>query len=137
VSDRGLAPAGPDVGAVSYNAANPEHVARLKEVAERAEKDRLYAIRETLRGYQGRRVLWDVLVLCGVFGSVYSPDPTAMAFRAGQQDLGHRLQADLLAVDESLYEQMAREARARAKQEAAVTNAILERSRGDDAGGSV
>lgn len=121
--------------AARYNAANPQHVERLEDVAERAEKDRIYAIRETLREYQGRRVLWDVLVACGVFGSVYGIDPYATAFRCGQQDLGHKLQADLLAADESLYEQMTREARARAKQEAAVTKAVLARTRGDDAGG--
>jgi hypothetical protein len=114
-----------------YNAANPEHVDRLEDIAERTEKDRIYAIRETLRSYQGRRVLWDLLTACGVFSSVFSAEPLAMAFSAGQQDLGHKLQADLLTADESLYDQMAREARARAKQEATVTRAVLARGSED------
>lgn len=115
---------------VPYNAANPAHVDHARSVDARTAQDRLYALRETLRTYEGRRVCWELLVTCGVFDSVFSPDALAMAFRAGQQAIGQQWRAALVEADASLYDQMAREARARAKQEAAVSRAVL--AQGED-----
>lgn len=107
------------------NATNERQIDHLEEVAQREEQERLEALRTVLRDYQGRRALWDLLTVCGVFRTVFDPDPQRMAFRAGQQDLGHRLQADLISIDDQLYDRMAREARARAKRSADVTRAVL------------
>lgn len=117
-----------------YNATNPVHVAHAIDADERFLQERLFSLRETLRAYTGRRVLWEMLSACGIYRSIFSSDPLEMAKRAGQQQLGHQLQADLLAADASLYDQMTREARARAKQDAAVTKAVLARPADDDEG---
>lgn len=108
-----------------YDPTNPQHVAIAEDASARSEKEHLYAIAEMLHSYHGRRVFWDLLSRAGVFGSVFTADALQMAFRAGQQDLGHQLQVELLTVDASLYDQMMREGRTRAKHQATATKALL------------
>lgn len=103
---------------MAYRANDPQHVEDRTDAAEREAKEVARAFRETLRTFEGRRTLWEVLTWCGTFQSILAADALGMAFRAGQQDLGHKLIAQLTAADAGLYDQMAREARARAKQAA-------------------
>jgi hypothetical protein len=117
---------------MTYNAAQPRHVEHAEERTQRIAKEERRALHEVLKTYEGRRVLWRVLSACGIYESVYRGTPTDTAFRAGRQDLGHQLQAWLLDANDSLYDQMAREARARAKQEESVDRAVQARAGGDE-----
>jgi len=119
---------------MTYNAARPTHIEHAEEAATRLAKEERRATQEVLKTYEGRRLLWRILSACGIHESVYRGTPTDTAFRAGRQDLGHQLQAWLLDANDSLYDQMAREARARARQQQTVDRAVQARAGGDDEG---
>jgi hypothetical protein len=103
--------------ALVKNAADPQQVKR----ASRKEKDTaqvlLARVRFVLATYEGRAFCWDRLSEAGVFRSVLA-EGERIFYCAGRQDLGHEWMALLLRADEALYDQMAREARQRAKREA-------------------
>lgn len=96
------------------NAADPKAV---KEAA-RKDKERAARYRDNLQEVlgtpSGRLVMWELLSVAGVFESMFHRDAGVMAYNAGRQDFGHRIMADILAADETLYLVMEREARERA-----------------------
>jgi hypothetical protein len=70
----------------------------------------------------GRAVMWELISRAGVFRSVWSPN-SEIHYKAGRQDYGHELLAELVSVDEELYQLMEREARARVRRDARATEA--------------
>ena len=95
------------------NAADPKAV---KDAA-RKEKERATRLRDNLQEVlgtaSGRLVLWELMGMAGVYESVFHRDAGVMAYHAGRQDFGHRILADVIATDATLYVLMEREARER------------------------
>lgn len=59
---------------------------------------------------RGRRIMWrQLLEPAGVFRNAYNQDASFMAFRCGEQNMGHRLLARLHALCPSLYLKMVSE----------------------------
>ena len=114
------------------NATDAVQLRTVDEHAEHREANRRRAVHNTMREYDGRRTMWEILLRCNVNGFALSSDPLLMAARIGEQNLGHWLQADLVSVDESLYDQMVREARARAKEEDQALRAITQAATSTD-----
>lgn len=108
--------------ALVKNAADPNQVRNAERIERRRERDRLAALRATLDSPAGRAALMDILEDCGVFRSIWHPS-AQIHYNAGQQDLGHQLQARIIAASEEHYELMEREARARRRARAQETDA--------------
>jgi hypothetical protein len=64
-------------------------------------------IRWVLSNTKGRRVLWFILSLCGVFRASYVPkDSTQTAFNEGRRDVGLRLLLEIQTANPKAYSQM-------------------------------
>jgi hypothetical protein len=104
------------------NAADPEQVNR----ARRKDRDRVRVFSGNLRAVMqtdyGRAVMWELVERAGVYRSVWSPN-SEIHYKAGRQDYGHELLAEIIEADEGLYMTMEREARERARREARGTDA--------------
>jgi hypothetical protein len=109
---------------MGYNAHDPAHVAHARERTKWEQREVQRAWREVLKTFEGRRALQALLDQARVFANVYDDNPLRMAFFAAQQELGRKVRAQLLEASEELVELMTREARARAKQEAAINLAV-------------
>lgn len=104
------------------NAADPVQVRRAgKKDQDKGELFRaaLVAVMGTV---PGRAFVWGLLERAGVYQSIWSPN-AEIHYRAGRQDYGHELMADVLAADEELFLQMEREARGRVKKDNAEIDA--------------
>lgn len=108
--------------ALVKNAADPNQVRNAERMEKRRQRDRIAALQATLQTQAGRAALMDILEDCGVFRSIWSPS-AQIHYNAGQQDVGHQLQARIIEASEEHYELMEREARARRKQRANETDA--------------
>jgi len=100
--------------ALVRNAADPRQVrfAQRKE-REAAELERA-ALQAVMKTPEGRLVMWSLLERAGIFRSVWHPS-AAIHYNSGRQDFGHELMAQLVDLDEDLYQLMEREARARTR----------------------
>jgi len=104
------------------NAADTRQVgnaSRRAADAERMKRDRLIAV---LKTPEGRAVLWDMLVDCRVFESIWHGS-ALIHYNAGVQDTGHKLLARIIDASEDLYQQMEREARERKRRGDVATEA--------------
>lgn len=64
-------------------------------------------IRWVLSNRKGRRLLWFVLSLCGVFrASFVAKDSNQTAFNEGRRDVGLRLLRDIASANPKAYSQM-------------------------------
>lgn len=108
--------------ALVRNASDPQQVRRAARKERDATARRLEAIRNVLQTSEGRRVFWDLLDAAGVFRSIWHPS-AEIHYRAGRQDFGHEIMADIVAADETAFELLQREARARQRDEDRDTDA--------------
>lgn len=104
------------------NAADPNQVRRAARRQQRLEALEHAAVKAVMSTEAGRLVMWSLLERCGIYASVWTPS-AEIHYRAGKQDMGHEIQALILEVDEDLYDLMAREARARKRQDDRATDA--------------
>jgi len=104
------------------NAADPQQVRRAARKEKQVEERFTNALREVMGTAAGRLVLWELLSRAGVYRSIWVMT-AEIHYRAGQQDFGHMIQAEILKAGEDGYELMAREARLRAQREANETDA--------------
>lgn len=104
------------------NAADPQQVERASRRERRWSAEFMTAIRQVLDTHAGRRMCWELLARAGVYRSVWD-NSARIHYNAGRQDFGHELVALFLEADETLYELMEREARARAKADNRETDA--------------
>lgn len=94
--------------ALVRNAADPKQV-RFAERMERRELERYQqALSTVMNTTEGRVVLCALVRRAGVYRSVWSPS-AEIHYKAGRQDYGHELMADLVTVNETAYQQMERE----------------------------
>ncbi len=70
-------------------------------------------IEKCMKTRSGRRLLWRLLEMAGVYRSTFSQDALVMAFQEGQRNQGLMLLTDIHAVDPDGYILMAKEAKAR------------------------
>lgn len=101
------------IRAAVKNAADRQQVRSAERLQVRTRAEYLAALVEVMATPTGRRVLWELLTIARIHGSVFSSNTTDMAYLAGRQDYGHELLADLLEADEDLYALLEQEARAR------------------------
>lgn len=104
------------------NAADPKQVGRASQRVRDSEAAFLGNLRAVMDTPHGRAVMWELVSRAGVYRSIWHPN-VEIHYAAGQQDYGHKLLADLVAADETLYELMEREARARLRRDDATTDA--------------
>ncbi len=85
------------------NAADEEQVkkASKKEGSER-EKE-LNDLRFVLSTPQGRRVMFNIMAECKTFRSILHPSGSMVYYNAGQQDIGHWLQKEIIEADTDAY----------------------------------
>ena len=74
------------------------------EEFERDELARSY--RAIFQTAEGKRVLFDVLDMCGIYDAAFTGDNNATNFRLGLQEAGKRLIARLDSIDGRLYPQL-------------------------------
>ena len=104
------------------NAADPQQVKRAARKERQLEEQFRSALRSVLATEPGRRILWELMDRAGVFRSIWVMT-AEIHYRAGQQDFGHMIQAEILATSEEAYLLMQQESMARAKREANETDA--------------
>jgi len=104
------------------NAADPQQVRRAARKEKQLEERFSAAMRNVLATESGRLVFWELLARAGVYRSIWVMT-AEIHYRAGQQDFGHMIQAEIVKASEDSYEQMVREARLRAQREANETDA--------------
>lgn len=104
------------------NAADPQQVRRAARKEKQLEERFTNALRDIMGTPSGRLVMWELLSRAGVYRSIWVMT-AEIHYRAGQQDFGHMIQAEILKAGEDGYELMAREARLRAQREANETDA--------------
>jgi hypothetical protein len=66
-----------------------------------------------MKSRSGRRLMWRLLEMSGVFHSTFNCDALIMAFQEGKRNQGLMLLADINQVDPQGYILMANEAKAR------------------------
>jgi hypothetical protein len=104
------------------NAADPKQVKFAEQFEKRRDERFRVAIASVMATQEGRAVLAGLIRRAGVYRSVWSPS-SEIHYNAGRQDYGHELMADLVAVDEDLYQLMEREEWAWAKSQQASISA--------------
>lgn len=75
-------------------------------------------VKRQMKSRGGRRLLWRILEMAGIYHSSFSLEPLLMANKEGARNIGLMLLADIMAVDPDGYILMAREAKARDDQKA-------------------
>lgn len=91
-----------------------EGVQRLTEREKNAHDAFQAALEQVLSTVAGRQVLWHYMSRAGIYGSSFSSDPLAMAFREGRRDMGLGIMRDIQLTDGGgSYNLMQREAIAR------------------------
>lgn len=72
-------------------------------------KQELNDIRTVLSNSSGRRLLWRLLENCKTFNTIFSEDTSRLYYRAGKQDIGHFLMAEIAEADTNLLFKLMKE----------------------------
>jgi hypothetical protein len=89
-----------------YNAGDKKQIKDARKKERRRRRQQLEDLQAVLKTDEGQRVLWRLLVKCGVYGSIWEPS-AKIHYRAGQQDMGHFIQGEIAeAHQEALFEMM-------------------------------
>lgn len=91
------------------NVSDAQQVRRARTTEKKRREQLLADLRAVLKTGEGRRVLWAILGNCRTFESVYDENALRMAHRAGRQDLGHELMADIDAAQPDAFVAMMKE----------------------------
>jgi len=93
-------------------------VKEQKETADRHKRRELNDIRKVLSIVEGRRFIWRILSMAGVFCASYvSKDSNHTAFNEGKRDIGIGLLQDLMEAKPEAYAQLQNEFISEAKSE--------------------
>ena len=91
------------------NAADEQQVKKGKLTEQQREEERVHNLGEVVATYEGRQFYWDLLADCKVYESIFDTHGSRMSFMSGQQDLGHKLMAQLQHHYPHRYLEMQRE----------------------------
>lgn len=72
------------------------YVAEADERARMVRDQEIADMDAVLSTHAGQRLMWRILGLCRVNGSVYAASPNDMYYNAGRQDLGHLILGDMV-----------------------------------------
>lgn len=100
------------------NAGDPRQVKTAELFEKRRIERHRNAVAAVLGSLEGRIVFAQLIRRAGVYRSIWHPS-SEIHYNAGRQDYGHELMAELVDVDENLYQLMEREEWAWAKREQA------------------
>lgn len=96
--------------ALVRNAGDAAQVKAAKEAERFMADERLNDWRAVLATPEGRRVLWRVLEQCNTNKSVFAVDHGTISYRAGWQDAGHYVLAEIDDADPRAFFRMSEEA---------------------------
>lgn len=104
---------GPDFSEPIYDAGDPAQVNLKRRQAGRKAKEKRSFIAQVMADPAGRAWLHELLSVANTFGAPVVPgDPYMTHFRLGEQNLGHRIMADIMRAAPELYVTMIEEANA-------------------------
>lgn len=84
------------------NVGDEDAVKRRAKRAKHKEKVHRARMRKVLAERDGRYLLWWILEQCGVYRSIWESS-ARIHYNAGQQDVGHRLMAEIIKTDRNAY----------------------------------
>ncbi len=94
----------------SYDANNLEQVNEARKKAGRKRKNLNEYLKQVMEHRQGREFIYGILSVCGVHSTPFvQGDPYATAFKCGEQNVGHRILADVVASSPDEYVVMCKE----------------------------
>ena len=93
-----------------YDAGDPDSVRQAKAVGKMRQNQEDNDLRDVLSTPQGRRVIFRVLGICGIYRDVFCNNALSMANLAGMSKVGLILLAELQRVDPNAYLRMQTEA---------------------------
>ncbi len=96
--------------AVVKNAADRKQVKNADRRAKDQRELELVILRTVLSTAEGRALMWRLMTHCKTFNSVMAEGVDRIQYLAGKQDVGHFLQAEVLAAGDELYLAMQGEA---------------------------
>lgn len=105
--------AGNDRRSLQRNAADPKQVKYAARKEKQAEERLQTALIAVLSTYEGRLVWAEFFEGAGIYESSFDHSGSTMYFREGRRNQGLEWQARLIAADETLFEMLERERRAR------------------------
>lgn len=82
------------------NIADPEQVIEAGKKEKLKRQNEMIDLARVLETREGRNVIWRILSKCGVYKSVWRQS-AEIHYLAGQQDLGHWLQSEIVNTDEN------------------------------------
>lgn len=85
------------------NLADKKQIKKAGQKEKDLRRQQMNDLRTVLSNASGRRFMWRVLERCQTFSSVFSKEPTTMAYMSGQQDLGHFIISEVTQADENLF----------------------------------
>lgn len=87
------------------DAANQRQVEKAQKRAEYNEKRKIEDMQKLLALPEFRRYIWDVLGFCRISESIFETS-ARIYYNAGQQDVGHKIQGDIITARPEAYIQM-------------------------------
>lgn len=94
---------------VPYDAGDPEHVHDARVIAKAAGSAQDVMLRTAMRDTDFRGWIWTLLTHCHFASTPFSPDPYTTAYLCGEQNIGHRVLADIVHAAPDLYIKMLEE----------------------------
>jgi hypothetical protein len=94
--------------ALVANAGDRQQLARATKIEKVAGQQDRQDFTVVVSTKEGRRWVWRMLGVCRVFESVYHPS-ALIHYQAGQQDIGHRIQGEMVRDHSEMYFLMIKE----------------------------
>ena len=92
-----------------FDAGDGRAVGKLIKAAKSAHDQRTETLRWIMHRMDGRKWIYETLILCHCYHNPYSKDPIAMAFNCGELNIGQQILVQVENADPSLYLLMLRE----------------------------
>lgn len=104
---------GADIADKGYDASNPAEINLARKKYSRKKANRLEVIKALMDLPQGRAWMYDLLEFCHIYHTPFvAGQPDSSAFRAGEQNIGQKILADVVEASPDGYLSMCKEAKA-------------------------
>lgn len=81
----------------------------LREFAKEDNHFRVEGLKKLLASYNGRRLLWEWLSICGIFHNPFTTNALQTAYNAGKMEMGQQILQHIIEVDDMAYLKMMQE----------------------------